>query len=64
MANELETFIQSAVDVFYRIDKEPNAKQNFLANLHNMIALFGTFPPICLDEIDKVRRSASMTLTC
>ena len=55
MANELETFIQSSVDVFYRIDKESNAKQNFLANMHNMIALFATFPAICLDEIDKVR---------
>jgi hypothetical protein len=55
LANELETFIQSSVDVFYRIDKESNAKQNFLANMHNMIALFATFPAICLDEIDKVR---------
>lgn len=49
--------------MFYRIDKEHGAKQNFLANLHNMIALFGTFPAICLDEIDKVRPERPSCLT-
>ncbi len=56
----VDTIVHKAVDVFYRMEKDYSAIADLMKDVHRMIELCATFPPLCSDDEGKKNSEVSL----